>query len=48
MENDQDRWEYEVQRHRETEQMKEKIIDGLCWAFSGIVLVVLFIGGLAA
>lgn len=48
MENDQDRWEYEVQRHQERSEMKEKIIDGLCWAFSAIVLVGIFLGGLAA
>jgi hypothetical protein len=48
MENDQDRWEYEVQRHQESDNLKAKIIDGLLWSIAGAMLTVLFYFALAA
>ncbi len=48
MENDQDRWEYEVQRHQEMEELKSKVIDALLWAISFSLLMLLFWLALAA
>jgi len=48
MENDQDRWEYEVQRHQESEDLKTNIIDGLKWCICLALLLLLFWLALAA
>ena len=49
MENDQDRWEYEVQRHQESEELKSKVIDALLWAISfSLLMLLLFWLALAA
>jgi hypothetical protein len=48
MENDQDRWEHEVQRHQESEELKSKVIDALLWAISFSLLMLLFWLALAA
>lgn len=48
MENDQDRWEYEVQRHQEMDDLKQKVIEALGWSIAFSLLLLLFWLALAA
>lgn len=48
MENDQDRWEHEVQRHQEMDDLKQKVIDALGWSIAFSLLMLLFWLALAA
>jgi hypothetical protein len=46
--NDQNRWEYEVQRHQEREEIKRKIFAFSAWGFAWTFFFALMYAMLAA
>jgi len=46
-ENDENRWEAEVQRYKEEQEMKEKIIDGTLFSIAATMFFVILVAAMA-
>lgn len=46
-ENDQDRWEFEVQQYQDEQDMKAKVLEVFCWALGVAGLAVIMFLALA-